>query len=210
MWYSISQVSEGLQHLAGSALARNHLAQLRTELYRHRDQKDPLVVVLDFSGIESLTSSYTKSSILWLLRCGEKSVGAAVYDDPGDGLMPVALPIYPILVHLCDEIREEIEVVLRAEQLCCLVAVETKEDSVLTASILGSLDRTLRATLRQVEAEAETTAAILHAKYGDGINVTGWNNRLSDLHRLRLIHRRKEGRQWIYSVLAPLKENNNG
>ncbi|WP_309710881.1 hypothetical protein [Armatimonas sp.] len=180
------------------------------EIYRHRDQKDPLVVVLDFSGIESLTSSYTKSSILWLLRCGEKSVGASVYDDPGDGSLPVALPIYLILAHLSDEVREEIEVVLRAEQLCCLVAVETKGESVLTVSILGSLDRTLRTTLRRVEVETETTAAALHAKHDDDINVTGWNNRLSDLHRLRLLHRRKEGRQWIYAILAPLKENNNG
>lgn len=210
MWYSLSQSSGEMQHLAGAALARSHLALLRAELRQHRDQEGPLVTVLDFSRIESLTSSYVKFSVLWLLQCGEKSVGADAYEDPGDGSIPVALPVYPILAHLSEEVRGEIEVVLRSEQLCCLEATEAQGEDVVDVTVLGPLDRTLRTTLRRVSEEKTTTATALHTKYDDGINVTGWNNRLSDLHRLRLLHRYKEGRQWIYMPLAELREKNVG
>jgi hypothetical protein len=194
----LSEASGGIRNLAGAAAARSHLKGMRDGLDAMLcEYANPLVLVLDFSDVESVTSSYVKASLIWLIRCGQRSVAADYFEPPGDGATIVSLPAYPVVAHISDEIREELEVVLASEELCCL-EVSTEGEP----KILGSLERTLRETFRRLVAEEEVTASELHQKFGDGINVTGWNNRLADLHRLRLAWRRKEGRQWTYAPVS--------
>jgi len=112
------------------------------------------------------------------------------------------LNIFPMVTGLSSDVREELDELLLGRKLSALEIVELEGERVLKARLRGVREGMVADTLGILMRESEATASQLFERYGGGINVTGWNNRLADVHRLRLARRRKEGRFWIYTPVA--------
>jgi len=195
-----SQLTSGIAHAFGWTAAEQHLRQLERDLAAGAIDGFGVVVVLDFSGIEAVSASYVKRSLLWLLSSGERFARG----EQNDADLPRALNIFPVVCGLTDEVRSEIKLVLEHQRRSCLESIEINQDMIGRARLLGSLDPALRATLMRVVAAGETTAAHLFERSQEGgpLGVTGWNNRLADLYEKRLVRRRKQGRFWLVSSLT--------
>lgn len=145
---------------------------------RLRETTRGALVLLDFAGIAHMTSSYFLGGLewLWALR------------DPD---------LFPVVVNAAVEVVEEIELVARARGLKPLLG--SAEHGVVTGAEPVNMDEEELRTYRQVERLGEATAADLY-RFNPKIQPTGWSNRLALLHEARLLRRRKEGRQLVYSV----------
>lgn len=182
-------------------MGQEHLAPLLPRLREAAAQ--PLVVVLDFGGIEAANGSYLKATVLWLLRAG---MASAAIDDGHAREAPAgleALNAFPLAANLSGEVRDDLDTLLRSEQLP-LLAVEPAAGLLEKAEILGHLDPALKFTLSALAKEKRATATDLCGRYPQKppIKPPAWSNRLSELHRHRLACREREGRQWFYTSLA--------
>jgi hypothetical protein len=186
-------------HVAGATQGHEHLRHLLPHLQRRQGE----IVVLDFTGIESATASYLKATILWLIQCAvlPPSPGgrSSLYERGPYDLRP--LDIYPVVAQLGEDVREELDAVLPGYRLPCLEAVRHSEHQISQGVLHGPLDAALADALDVLTASRGGTATFLCERSGGAISVTGWNNRLAELHSLRLATRRKEGRQWVYEPI---------
>lgn len=201
--YILRQQNPLVTQAIGATLGQDHLAPLVRSLRSDPDLTvgPGEIVVLDFSGLEAATSSYLKATILWLVEAGRLAAGGE--QTPGEPRAPAPLNVFPVVTGLSAEIREELNDVLLSRSMPCLEASHYDDISIQQARLLGFLDVEKLSTLEILVREHETTAPRLHEKYAStGIGATGWNNRLTALHRLRLARRTKQGRQWVYSSLA--------
>ena len=125
---------------------------------------------------------------------------------------PLALSIYPLVAGLNPEVRNELDDILLAYRMPCLEALKHSDRKILRAVLHGTLDDALSDTLAVLTQCESATATSLHDRFHDRkISATGWNNRLADLHQLRLALRRKVGRQWLYEpVAAEVKNGREG
>jgi hypothetical protein len=132
------------------------------------------LVLLDLTGIGVLSSSYFDAA-LW-------------------PLWSVVPEVYPTLANIPQLARDDIEIILRANNAAvwCL-----KKDGDRSPSLLGAVDPALKTTLGRVLERGELTAGDL-ADVDRTIGMTAWSNRLAALHQLRLVRRRKDGRRLIY------------
>lgn len=191
--------ANGLSHLHGATLGQEHRKQLCDELEGNATQTSSLgaLVVVDFTGIESITASYVKAIVLALIRAGMRFV------DPNEPSDLPALDIFPVVTNLSAEIAEEIGEVMTSNHRVCLEALQLDETSISKARLLGNPDPSINDTLKILVSEGSATATQLFEKNNSkNITVNGWNNRLADLHRLRLARREKQGRQWLYIPVA--------
>jgi hypothetical protein len=191
-------------HAAGATLGQEHLGPLRKRIQNGAGE----IVIVDFSGIESATASYLKATIVWLIQSARLVVGNGVNHGAARGHHdPIPLSIYPVVAGLAADVREELDAVLPGFRLPCLETLKRSDQKIQTGLLHGPLDQALLDTLRALTECGSGTASSLHQRFPDRkISTTGWNNRLADLHMLRLAMRRKEGRQWLYeSVAAEVK-----
>jgi len=200
--HTLRQFLHGAASVFGASMGEEHLAPLVREIDADpaaRDMDGPgVVVVLDFSGIESATASYLKATLLWLLgRSGNVASTA-----PGGASGP--WNIYPMVAGLNAEISEELEELLHRHERPCLELLRDNETAIFAVRQRGPLDQMLRATLLLLADVGGATATELHQRFPQPrpITVTAWNNRLSELNVRRLVRRTKHGRQWWYQTLA--------
>jgi hypothetical protein len=188
MSITVRMVDSFGQQLQGRSLGRKHFARLCELL-----SEAPLgqVVLLDFSGVELVTGSWINAVLVPFLRwAGEE----------GNDL-------YPVICNTRKEWLEELQLVAEFNQRCYLVASGKLPPH--TATIAGPLDPAQRKTLEAVLASGEVTGAELERQKPDEkIGATAWNNRLRDLHDMRLLRREKRGREQVYSpVVAEIAFN---
>lgn len=138
------------------------------------------VVILDFDKVELITSSYFLAAFwpLWGDRGGQEW--------------------FPILANVGEQVLEDIVLPVRQGRGAIWTATWSA-GSLREPRVEGDLETELRLTLRLALEQGEVTASSLHEQDAS-VGKTAWNNRLADLHRLRLLRRRKEGRQLIYVV----------
>lgn len=188
-------------HAVGATLGQKHLAPLVAELrdleaVRNADGPGELVI-LDFEGIESATSSYLRETVCRLYRHAAASV--APRTEPG--LEP--LNVYPVLVGLAAEVSAQLSEVCKLDQRAVVEAVGLRPRSANAVRIRDLGDAALRETLALISAASRpVTATSLFEEQKKGISVTAWNNRLSDIAVRRLARRSREGRQWSFTPLA--------
>jgi hypothetical protein len=186
----------------GATMGQKLLAPLLDQLraFGREDQ----VVILDLAGIEVANASFLKATALWLQRAG------AVFADLEEGrtrgpvVGPEPLNVFPLLANAGPEVLEEIDTILRSEQIPLLVAVLSEGDRIVKARRMGHLDLALEETLTALAKERTATASSLCERYPQKppIKSPAWSNRLAELYRLRLARRDREGRQWRYVSLA--------
>ncbi len=166
--------------LAGATLGDNHAAEI-TRLATTQG-KPALSVVLDFAGVESITASYLKAVF---------KVFVADWNSP--------VQLYPLVANVGSaDLRYELESYLSGKDRA-LQEVSLVGDNVIPVTMVGRLESSAADAYQQLNAVGPTSAAGLHERNPEkASNQTAWNNRLTKLFELRLAHRERVGRNWIY------------
>lgn len=204
---------EGFGFAHGATLGQEHRRPLVELLDRNlvRDGGQSVaVVVLDFFGIESASASYIKATLVALAQAGERASREnpeSLAEPEPDALPP--LPIYPMVAGLAPDVADEIDLVLRDTRGACFEALACTATGVARAAVRGPVEDGLRWTLELLARTRVVTATQLHEQFSydrtgraRAVTVTAWNNRLAELNRLRLAHRTRQGRQWLYHSLV--------
>lgn len=207
--YRIAEQNPGTSHLYGATMGQAHLRSMLTafDLYI-AGSEGSRCLVQDFTGAESCTASYLKATTVWLLEAGRLAAEEAATSpetDPTNVESPWPLDVFPMVVGMNEEISGEFGELLERQGRACLEITRWGEEKAVAARLRGTLDPSLRWTLDALTRERRATASLLHERYaadprasGRIVSANAWNNRLSDLHRLRLANRAKEGRHWVY------------
>jgi hypothetical protein len=163
-------------------------------------------LVLDYGGITAVNGSYIKATALWVLTCGQLSATTAAPLEPPfprHEADPRPYDLFVCVTGLTADLEVEFQEFLKPRRLPLINALRLERDSIEEAKLLGHLDPTLALTLKAVGQHDTITAPELHRAFPrDKVTVTAWNNRLSDLHALRLVRRVRAGRAWEYEPVA--------
>jgi hypothetical protein len=141
-------------------------------------------VVLDWSGIEIVTASYLGATYGTLLRMA----------------MAGDLDRYFVVTGLNKNGLDELKLVIDVQKLIALVGDSEEDGSLHNVHFLGSLDPAYAETLQAVQKIKTASALDLYkrAQTRTRIGKTAWINRLSNLHRLRLVRKLRVGRQYMF------------
>jgi STAS-like domain of unknown function (DUF4325) len=180
---SIYELAEQRNILAGSAPGRKLLAAL---IAATPSADVPEAVFLDFSGVEVVTSSFLRESVIGFRDFARNSLQN----------------IYPVVANAASAVVEELEFFARHRGDVLWCCVLNQEGAVSNARIIGELDPAQRATFDTVVHLGVATAPELAAQSGgDGIGPTAWNNRLSALAAKGLLVERRGGKTKSFSPL---------
>lgn len=180
-----------------AALGMKHLDPLGRELGSGRGQ----LLVVDLAGIKAATASYLKATVVALLRSGMRSTDPSVTDTR-------PIDVYPVVANLCPEVAEEFGHLLTSANIRLpfleAIAFDVREECLRSARLIGFCEQSVRESVRRLSGrDAPVTAQQLMEENPGGVRVeTAWNNRLAELHRLRLARRVKDGRFWRYSLIS--------
>jgi hypothetical protein len=141
-------------------------------------------VVLDWSEIEIVTASYLGATFGTLLRMA----------------MAGDLDRYFVVTGLNKNGLDELKLVIDVQKLIALVGDLESDGSLRNVHSLGSLDQAYAETLQAVQKVKTASALDLYkrANTRTRIGKTAWINRLSNLHRLRLVRKLRVGRQYVF------------
>lgn len=171
------------QHMS-TMLAGRYLGQFDMQILRNMLQTCPaerIVVTLDFSDIVAMTPSYFKAALfpIWAEFGRERE-------------------LFPIAKHFRGGVEEDLRVAMDWCGISMWEAIVSK--NMPTEYIpFGKLEGPLQETLSIVMELRNVTAGSLWERHRK-ITTTAWNNRLADLYDLRMLTRRKEGRQLVYAL----------
>jgi hypothetical protein len=187
----------------GVAIGATLGAQHMENLYKSIASKTlPLgeIVILNFKGIEQVNGSYIKSTALWLFLCGRMAVIPQMTATPPRHFADLRpYDLYIVVSCLSAEVRDEFDDFLKHRNFPMLLATRYDSNQIEEATLLGHLDATLKKTFEALLKHKAATAPRLYDLYqSEKITVTAWNNRLNDLHSLRLVRRVRSGRSWEY------------
>jgi hypothetical protein len=109
---------------------------------------------------------------------------------------------YFIVTNLNRTCLDELKLVLELQGLVVLIG-EWKNGGVRKTQVLGTLETPYAVTLAAIQQSVGASATELHTAYQgrSDIGKTGWINRLSNLHRLRLIRKERVGREYKFHAL---------
>jgi hypothetical protein len=182
---NVAKLQPVSSRLTGAIIGQSHADQVR-ELINRATPSTPQIVNLDFSGIESASSSYLKRLL------------SPFFPPPNDASMPKmeAFPVATRVEH--SDLREELEDYLAGKGLA-LVEADTLAGKPKFRHLLGRLDGAAMETFNELRKLKTTTAVQLYERHRDETtNQTAWNNRLAHLVAKRVAHRIRDGRFWIY------------
>lgn len=187
----LTDLSPKTTHPTGSVIGAEHAEQLRA-ICRSANPEEPLVI--DFQGVEAVSSSYLKQVLNFFIT--EKSELEGSFSEQ---------PL--ILINLdTEDVVLDVEAFLTSRARVAIVAVES-EGGLRHSRLLGNLEGAAAETFKELLKWPQVTAQELYERYPNRTsNQTAWNNRLAQLIDLNIAKRRKEGRFWIYSSALPLKK----
>jgi len=187
----------------GATLADQHMAAVYKAVANGSIAPGTLVI-LDFAKFGAVNGSYIKGTALWLLTCGQLSASNPKQAiAPRHAADPRPYDLFVCVTGLSPEVELEFQEFLEPRGLPLLCARIVKGDMVKEAALIGHLDSALRFTVEAMTKHSYCTAPQLHKMFPkENITVTAWNNRLNDLHALRLVRRSRAGRGWEYKPLT--------
>jgi hypothetical protein len=181
----IAKLKPFSKRLTGATLGEAH-AKLVRSLVPTTAAEQADAVILDFAGVESASASYLKRLI------------NPFFASPPD---PESFPqeVSPILTNVeSSDLKEEIEDYLVGKGRVLIVA-DARQDRPKFQHLLGRLDGAAAETFEDLRELKQCTAAQLYERHREATtNQTAWNNRLVQLVDMRIAHRSREGRFWIY------------
>ena len=195
MLFNIIEVRPGVQHAYGATLGQKHMRDLARRI---GDADLDTMVLLDFHGVLSVTPSYLKATILQAVPSdgsngGESNQARNVTSERD---------LFPAITGCSPGVASDIHEYFSGLGLPILHITKRREDRILAAKFLGCLDELLFKTLSALTDRGAGTAGELAENSDDTITINGWNNRLANLHLLRLATRHRKGKFWIYSPVA--------
>ena len=146
-------------------------------------------VVLDWSGIELATASYFAATVVSLIRMSKLG----------------ELDRYFVLVGLNQTSLDELKLAIDVHDVMVLLGKLDRNGSPVDLRVFGKLETPYAETLEAVMSAQSASAGTLHDEQHRGktrIGKTGWANRLSYLHSLRLLKKRKVGRELVFEALT--------
>ncbi len=176
----LAQLPPASSILAGAEIGASHATMLRE---RALGTGQPTVrLVLDVQGVESITASYLKQVF-------------AVFEPAAPGQPE----IYPFIANIgSQDLRFELESFLSGVDRA-IQEVALRDGRFEPTALLGRLESSAAETYRELTERGPATAAELHERHASmASGQSTWNNRLVRLFELRLAHRQRAGRQWIY------------
>jgi len=160
-----------------------------------------VALLLDLTGIKAVNASFLKATVYWALQCGEAEVEERqVTSSEPWAVRP--LKLYPCITGCSREVADDVDEFFRGRGAPLLHVDQRDDEALIRGRVLGGLEPAIAATLPALVNAGEATAAELAGKSREKITGNGWNNRLAELHRLRLATRRRHGKFWIYSPTA--------
>lgn len=166
--------------LAGAEIGLSHAELLRKEA--RISDSSPVQLVMDMDGVESTTASYLKQIV--------KVFAPATAGEP---------EIYPFVANIgSEDLRFEIESYCAGVDRA-LQEVTVRKSGFAAGALLGRLESSAAETYRELTERGPASAADLHERNASQASgQSTWNNRLMRLFELRLVHRERVGRHWIY------------
>jgi hypothetical protein len=146
-------------------------------------------IVLDWSGIEIVTASYLGATFGALLRMAMS----------GD------LDRYFVMTGLNKTGLDELRLVIEVQGVIALVGDLNKDGSLQNVQSVGILDPAYAETLQVVQKVKTASAMNLYQRAPHTrtrIGKTAWINRLSNLHRMRLVRKQRIGREYIFEAVS--------
>lgn len=196
----IIELAPDCPHLHGATVAQQHLSEILPQL--NKLNGSPAVFLLNLANANSVTGSYLRGTVHWALLCGQADATANLAAPGLDRWAVRPLPLFPAITGGSDEVVDDVNDFFTARNLPILQASKRSKSELISARLLGSLDRYLAATLMALAKLREGTAGDLAASSGETITVNAWSNRLNDLFSLRLVTRKRDGKFWRYSPVA--------
>ncbi len=147
----------------------------------------PLLVALDFGGVELATSSFLSEAVVRFR----------------DHLRMGRTPAYLIVANLSEKVAEELQYFLARASDAVLSCDLSPSGETSNEALIGALDQKLGETFELVKGKKETSAGELHSESVDQqkIGPTAWNNRLSTLAAKSLLFEVPLGRAKKYRPL---------
>jgi len=186
----------GAPNALGATLGQDCMEKVLPSLEAATD--DDRTLILDLTGIQAVNASFLKATVFWLFQCGQAYVKQQPRtSDEHWAVRP--LRVFPAVTGCSGEVMRDVDDFFSGRQVPILHVDEGTADRIIKGHLLGRLDPVLDKTLAGLVAAGEATAAELAATSDDAITLNGWNNRLADLHLLRLARRRRRGKFWVYT-----------
>lgn len=169
----------GTAKLLGPVAGKQGRERLFASLAAHSDQ----TVVLDFAGMELITASAARESIVFVCKqLAEQGTPA-------------------LLANVNQEIRDELAFAAEAIKVPLLLIEEAAGGKPVRGQLIGALDPKQRETLHVVASLGEADAKSACERAGDSTTgVTAWNNRLAGLASKGLLRERRAGKTKFYSL----------
>jgi hypothetical protein len=176
----LSQLPPTTSILAGATLGERH-AEIITGIAAALNHA-AVRVVLDFQGAESVTASYLKA-LFKAFAAGSDS----------------KVQLYPLVANVgASDLRYELESYLNGRDFA-VQQVTVSDGIIRPTETIGRLDLSAAEAYRELNTMGTSTAAVLHERNPSAASSqTAWNNRLVKLFELRLAHRTRVGRHWVY------------
>ncbi len=200
----ISDMLGSRAYAAGALLGTKHFDLAKNKIRDSIESSDEISVLLDFDKVEFATPSYLKTMLLSLYNCSRLFTQSLTYEEAKEANSELEpFPLIPILENASEDVEDAVNEVFGRRGVAIFSAVRIDEGKVASARLLGKLDPAIKDTLQFCSEYGETTAGDLAKNLpAVGIRPSGWSNRLAELHRLRLLSRRKAGRSLVYTSLT--------
>lgn len=172
--------------LAGAGVGRRVCAGL---LEAAGVTREPTICLLDFEGVAVATASFLREAVL-RLRDAARAQGS---------------PIYPVVANAADEVREELDDLLRRNGEAMAACQTTNDGTPVSPEMLGELEPKQQHTLDLLREAGEADVATLQAidRSGEAIGHTAWNNRLAALAAKGVVIESQHGRSKRYRPILP-------
>lgn len=166
---------------AGATAGRTIFSLLATKV---PTSVQPVVLALDFAGIEIATGSFLREAVLAFRNYCRSNCPA----------------VYPVVANANQAVVEELEYLLKDRGDAIVLCVTTDRNELESARIVGCLEEkqleALTAVINFGAADAQTLMAYSHSS--QIISINAWNNRLAALNNKGILVETKQGRRKIY------------
>jgi len=146
-------------------------------------------ILLDFKDVEIATASYFGGTVATLIKMARNG----------------QLDRYFLVAGLNRNCLDELKLVLEFQDLVALACEPGRSGRIHNATVIGSLDPSQQETFELVSNSRGMTASELHrqaaAKSDRQLGLTAWINRLTSLHKMGLLRREKNGREFVFRAI---------
>lgn len=176
----------GLNTLAGRSSGSRDFPKLLAAV---EDSPEGSTVIVDWTGVEIATASYFGATFVRLLRM----------------TMTGDVDRYVILRGLNPTCLDELKLALELPRLVALLGDVNDDGSIRSVRLVGSLESSYVEAFGEVQRLKAVSASELHKRQDrmrGPIGKTGWINRLSNLHKLRLVRKERVGREFLFKTVS--------